>query len=507
MQKNDDDDDERHQPPADSRAAAASSRNISIHDTFIGDDDNINNNNGLSSYSSSGHSSSLRSSGQLKFHDHSSSASDNSFLLDDAEAGRCYGWESFKINYEAEDEGEGRRTTKGATTMTGGSNSSGGGDQGGGLSSNLARVVFGKFKWKSGKGSSSKGGSRKGGSNNERSFYTLEETNARTFPETYTGADESGEDTTMRRQRSGTLRFGLFNVGSSYGRRSKKKTKKQQQLKGGGLDEDISGGDTTSGSTSEDDVSGGLAGIYEMCCCRLLPLLALLLLLISAIATVSVVMKKDRNGGNEEVVELDGDEVVELGVKNELLPSLGGCLCYPHLAADDVTPAVGGNVDDRLAIDGELPLYNIGGAEYACVDNNHLTKEVAETISYELTVCIFPNGEEDDDLGGYVLAAGGEVDEFTMDITSAITGDMQTHDLLLLNYPDDAADEGGGSSNIGGGSAFRVDTDEGGKLMALTLTQLITTFPPLDEGFYGSAELCASVPLEYKGQSKVRRTY
>ena len=83
---------------------------------------------------------------------------------------------------------------------------------------------------------------------------------------------------------------------------------------------------------------------------------------------------------------------------------------------------------------------------------------------------------------------------------------MQTHDLLLLNY-DDVVDEGSSSSNIGGGSAFRVDTDEGGKVMALTLTQLITTFPPIDEGFYGSAELCASVPLEYKGQSKVRRTY
>jgi hypothetical protein len=270
------------------------------------------------------------------------------------------------------------------------------------------------------------------------------------------------------------------------------------------LDEDIvSGGDKTTGSTSEDDVSSG-EGIYGMCCCRLLPLLALLLLLISAIATVSVVMK-DRNGGNEEVVELDGDEVVEPDVKNEL-PSLGGCLCYPHSAADDITPAVGGNVVDQLAIDGESPLYNIGGTKYACVDNNHLTKEVAESISYELTVCIFPNGE-DDDLGGYVFAAGGrEVDEFTMDITSAISGDMQTHDLLLLNY-DDAADEGSGSGSIGGGSAFRVDKDEGGKVMALTLTQLITTFPPIDEGFYGSVELCASVPLEYKGQSKVRRTY
>ena len=166
-----------------------------------------------------------------------------------------------------------------------------------------------------------------GSDNGSRSYNETSgsETNTRTFPETYTGTNRSGED-----RATGIPRFALC--------RSKKGKRNLSSDEDEGTGEE----DTGSQSSSEDKGAGGFLGL---CCCRSLPMVALLLLLLSAIITTAVVMKSKNYIDRDEIVELEAqykptsdptlysnDSAAQLSLLRK------ACLCYPVKSTSSSPP-------------------------------------------------------------------------------------------------------------------------------------------------------------------------
>ena len=222
-----------------------------------------------------------------------------------------------------------------------------------------------------------------------------------TLPETNTGTRRSGSATTSR------PRF-------SYNR-----TKKGEEQRRNNLSINLQEDSSEDSSKKEKKRRGLFAWLRR--CCRGLPLLfLLLLLLISAIIAITVVLTREPRD-SDKLDQVTNESVSTLPTPSPTTtPLLEACVCYPLLESADNT--VSNNDNDNNT--GSAPVYNIGGTDYKCLEEQFLTEEEAQ--STYLTICVFPN--PDVDLGEYHMGhqnTEGSIE--SIDVTT--TGDLSVPNL------------------------------------------------------------------------------
>jgi len=199
-----------------------------------------------------------------------------------------------------------------------------------------------------------------------------------------------------------------------------------------GKKQKISNGESEE-NNSKDDSRGKLGALIAKYCCGIPALLLLLLLLLAAVAVASVVLFRQPRGSDKAGAdELSTNEPVPLFPTPAPTdtPLLKACVCYPLLLDDIMTDNNNIITPDGGGGEGVVnsdTIYNIGGIDYKCLDEQYLTDEQAQ--SADLTICVFPHPNAEQNLDDYHLKKGDNVDGISDSVIATTTGELSVPNL------------------------------------------------------------------------------